>query len=389
MGWSYTDLTAATTAPLIATVNFAAYPFNGGLTQHVIYIGIDSHIHELSWSSAGWRHDDLSLASGAPSPAPSTLGTLCPLASYAFESHGILHVFYLGADGHIHELWRDSGGWQDNDLTVAIGSHLLEVGPFPSQITFAGYSFEAQSTQHVFFCVQGGQALNNHIIELRWADQAWSVIDATAQASGPSAGGRLTGHAFPAQGTVHVFYSVNDDSAVHELWLDGGGWHDHAINSTSGLTPQVSYIDAAEGTQHVLCSGGATDSLFELWWDSDGWHTQNLSSETGAPLPVSAPAGYMFDGQGTQHAAYYQNPASSGDGHIYQLWRDSGGWRYDDLTAATGAPLANGAVFVSPQGYVFAGQGTQHVIYLAENNHLIELYWAPIFFLRPFESRPH
>ena len=41
MGWSYTDLTAATTAPLIATVNFAAYPFNGGLTQHVIYIGID------------------------------------------------------------------------------------------------------------------------------------------------------------------------------------------------------------------------------------------------------------------------------------------------------------------------------------------------------------
>ena len=207
-------------------------------------------------------------------------------------------------------------------------------------------------------------------------------IDATAQASGPSAGGRLTGHAFPAQGTVHVFYSVNDDSAVHELWLDGGGWHDHAINSTSGLTPQVSYIDAAEGTQHVLCSGGATTPSSNVVGQRRVAHAKPEQRD-GSAASGHAPAGYMFDGQGTQHAAYYQDPASSGDGHIYQLWRDSGGWRYDDLTAATGAPLANGAVFVSPQGYVFAGQGTQHVIYLAENNHLIELYSAAYFFPSP------
>jgi hypothetical protein len=367
---------------MIVTVNFAAYAFNGGLSQHVIFVGIDAHIHELSWSSAGWRHNDLNLASGAPLAAQNTLGTLCPLASYAFETQGTLHVFYLAADGHIHELWRDSGGWHNNDLTVAVGSPLLEIG-FPTQITFVGYPFEAQSTQHVFFCVQNGLSQSNHVIELRWADQAWSVVDATAQASGPIAGGRLTGHAFPAQGTLHVFYT---NGTVHELWWDSEGWHDHAINPTSGLTPQSSYVDAAEGTQHVLCWTNAVeglDALFELWWGSDGWHLQNLSTETGAPGPINPPAGYMFDAQGTQHAAYYQNPSLSGNGHVYQLWRDSAGWHYDDLTAATGAPVAVNGISVFPQGYVFAAQSTQHIVYLAENNHLIELYWAPETFPSP------
>jgi len=73
---------------------------------------------------------------------------------------------------------------------------------------------------------------------------------------------------------------------------------------------------------------------------------------------------------------------TTGDGHIHELWWDNNGWRHNDLTAATGAPLANGfgqplGEYDYPMGYGFVAQGTQHVIYRATDSHIIELYWTP------------
>ena len=48
------------------------------------------------------------------------------------------------------------------------------------------------------------------------------------------------------------------------------------------------------------------------------------------------------------------------------------GWHYDDLTAATGAHLAAG----DPWGYMFDAQGTQHVVYRGDDNHIHELWWG-------------
>src|SRR5262245_31423295 len=104
-----------------------------------------------------------------------------------------------------------------------------------------------------------------------------------------------------------------------------------------------------------------------------GWHYNDLTAATGAPLANLRPIGFVFDAQSTQHVIY---PGT--ELHIHELWWDSNGWHHNDLTAATGAPLA----IEVPWGYVFAAQGTQHVVYLGlgaggqgTDGHVHELWW--------------
>jgi hypothetical protein len=148
-GWHHNDLTAATGSPL-ARVNHDAtgYVFASQGTQHVNYVGLDDHVHELWWDINGWHHNDLTAATGSPNSAVQPYG-------YVFA--GTLHVNYLGVDHHVHELWWDSGGWHHNDLTNAVGAPATTFGE-PR-----GYGFESQGTQHVIYKDDAG-----HVIELFW-----------------------------------------------------------------------------------------------------------------------------------------------------------------------------------------------------------------------------
>ena len=91
-------------------------------------------------------------------------------AGYMFDAQGTKHVVYRGGDGHIRELWWDADqGWHVNDLTAATGAAGAAGDP-------AGYMFDAQGTQHVFYRSRDG-----HIRELWWnADQGWHATDLTA-----------------------------------------------------------------------------------------------------------------------------------------------------------------------------------------------------------------
>jgi hypothetical protein len=127
-------------------------------------------------------------------------------------------------------------------------------------------------------------------------------------------------------------------------------------------------------------SHGTDGHIVELWWDSNGWHYNehynDLTARTGAPLAVGPPTGYVFDAQGTQHVIYRAAHGQQRDRYIVELWWDSNGWHYNDLnTAAGGAPLAIGRTVGQPTGYVFDAQGTQHVVYLGLDGHIVELWW--------------
>jgi hypothetical protein len=384
MGWHYNDLTAATGAPS-AFVRPMGYTFDAQSTQHVIYAGPDWHIHELWWDSNGWHHNDLTAAASAPLAFEAPWG-------YVFAAQGTQHVVYLGLgaggqgiDGHIHELWWDSNGWHHNDLTAAAGAPLAAVPPI-------GYAFETQRTQHVFY-VNDSEDPDVHVHELWWDSNGWHHNDLTVAADAPnSLGNNLTGHVFFAQGTQHVFYEPSfgggTNDHINELWWDSNGWHNNDLTvaagaPTWGLGDLRTYVFAAQGTQHVLYQAtgevgqGSDGHIHELWWDSGGWHHNDLTVAAGAPL-ASQPTGYMFDAQGTQHVVFQGLGADpyTTDGHVHELWWDSQGWHHNDLTAATGAPLAE----TYPMGYGFVAQGTQHVVYQATQAtdfHVIELYWTP------------
>ena len=91
-------------------------------SQHVFFIGTDNHVHELDIAGAGWDDHDLTTLAGAVAPTPTTALTGYPL------SNNSKHVFFIGTDNHVHELFIAGAGWADNDLDGAhvAGSHCAQ-----------------------------------------------------------------------------------------------------------------------------------------------------------------------------------------------------------------------------------------------------------------------
>ena len=177
---------------------------------------------------------------------------------------------------------------------------------------------------------------------------------------------------FAAQGTQHVVYR-GVDGHVHELWWDAAnGWSGGDLTAVTGAPEggdPAGYVFEAQGTQHVVYRG-VDGHVHELWWDAtNGWSVGDLTAVTGATPALGDPFGYMFAGQGTQHVVY-----RGVDGHVYEHWWDAtNGWSVGDLTAVSGADPGAG----HPRGFVFESAGTQHVVYLGGGGHVHELRWGP------------
>ena len=119
--------------------------------------GVDGHVHELWWSTAGWHHNDLTAAASAPTLAAQGSSPAC----YAFESilfqpTATQHVVYAGTDSLLHELWWSAGAWHVNDIAARVGA--------PPVVGDADAFVEVDDgTQNVFYLSDAHQ-----IIELRW-----------------------------------------------------------------------------------------------------------------------------------------------------------------------------------------------------------------------------
>jgi Abnormal spindle-like microcephaly-assoc'd, ASPM-SPD-2-Hydin/Fungal fucose-specific lectin len=112
--WADNDLTAlagAGAVPPIHTSALTGYPLSND-SQHVFFIGTDSHVHELDIAGAGWNEHDLTTLAGAVAPTPSS-----GLTGYRLGDNS-KHVFFIGTDNHVHELFIAGAGWLDNDLTA-------------------------------------------------------------------------------------------------------------------------------------------------------------------------------------------------------------------------------------------------------------------------------
>jgi len=359
--WHHKDLTAAAGAPPLST--FANQPygylFPAHGTQHVIYEGDDGHVHELWQNTQGWHHDDLIAAARAPQANGNATG-------YVFVAEDTQHVVYVGRDCHVHELLGDTDGWHHNDLTTLSGDTANALAnPRPH-----GYMTAAKGIQHVVW-----RGSDEHIHELWHDSNGWHQRDLSAATSAPAATGDPHAYTFVARGSQHIVYRA-DDKRIHELRYDSSGWQhtdlSAATSAPAALGDPCGYEFANQRTRHVLYAG--TDQhIHELWWDATfGWHHSDLSAATGAPATAGnspKPNGYVFVAEGTQHVVY-----RGSDQHIHELRWDTHGWRHTDLTAATGAPES--ADLCDPHGYTFPAKGTQHVVYLGSDGHIHELWWG-------------
>jgi hypothetical protein len=156
-GWHHLDLTVTTGAPLSAVSVPAAYSSNVDLTQDVIYLGQDQHLHHLQWRADVWRNaGDLTALTNAPAASP-----VGPLSAYCFDTDGTQHVLYRGTDDHLHALHYSSGSWMHKDFTTASGTP--SITGFP-----VGFASNSLNSQHIFAIAQNGDVWEHYSVGPDW-----------------------------------------------------------------------------------------------------------------------------------------------------------------------------------------------------------------------------
>lgn len=169
-GWTDTDLASLTGAlPAAVPTGLAAFVNSNG--RHVYYVNSSAHVCELYWNSNnGWSKGDLTANHGnVPVASPYSLTAF-------YDSVGE-HVFYVGANQHLYQLyWSPNGGWSNADLTANRGGPLVAIG---SKLT----SFADPLGEHVFY-----MDTNQHVNQFYWnSANGWSNTDLTARTGAPQA----------------------------------------------------------------------------------------------------------------------------------------------------------------------------------------------------------
>jgi hypothetical protein len=196
--WSHRDLTAASRSPE-AFGDPACYTWDADQTHHVVYRGTDYHLHELVFKGRGWDHNDLTAATGVP----ATFLDFGDPACYAWDADQTRHVVYRGDDAHLHQLVFREGRWSHHDLTAA------SEGPQASNNPVS-YTSDVDQTQRVVYTSPDG-----HLHELVFNGRGWNDNDLTAASGGLGGGGRPACYAWDVNRTLHVVY--NDGGIIREL----------------------------------------------------------------------------------------------------------------------------------------------------------------------------
>lgn len=188
-------------------------------SPEVYYVGVDQHIHQLSYNtSTGWHNYDL--YSFAPHPAAASGG----LTALVDSVTGALEAYYVGTDQHVHQLqWGGSSGWHTFDVSAYLGATPAVIG----QGTLTSMVDTLSNSLKIYYV-----GTDQHVHEISWnASSGYHTADITATAGSFNilSGGAITSMPDTLASAVDVFY-VATDHRVHELqWKPSTGWHDSNI----------------------------------------------------------------------------------------------------------------------------------------------------------------
>jgi hypothetical protein len=274
--WQHTDVSELTGAPPAIRVT-ASYTWAEGHAKHLLFLGDDHHIHELTAEmEKPWRHVDLTAITNTPLPGSYFM------VGYAFSAGRSKQVAYVGPDGHIHELFLEAGGvWQHLDLTSWTGA--------PRAVDLmVGYEWPEGRCKQVAFVGE-----DHHLHELYMVvDQSWQHADLHSITNAPLATDILAGYAWPNGHAKQVAY-VGQDGGVYECSVAmGQAWQwanltDLAQASLTPITSITGYAWSAGGSKQVAYIGD-DGALRELWMPRTGnWTYTDLHQ-----MVMAVPAGF-------------------------------------------------------------------------------------------------
>ena len=368
--WVDNDLTVLASAGPATSGMLDGYPQGDG-SQHVNFIDENGHVHELYRSpvpAAQWVDNDLTaLAHGAQAVGSA-------LAGYSQDDRS-QHVNFIDVNGHVHELYRSpdpAAQWVDNDLTqFAHGTPAVINGPLD------GYA-QGDRSQHVNFIDGSGHVHELY----RSPDPAaqWVDNDLTQFAHGTPASTKGGFSISPidayAQGdrSQHVNF-IDGNGHVHELYRSpdpAAQSVDNDLTAYAAGAQAEGGLDAyAQGdrSQHVnfIDGNGHVRELYRSPDPAAQWVDNDLTEFAGAARAYITTLDGYSQNDGSQHVNFIDE--NRGVHELYRSPDPAAQWVDNDLTAIAGAPQAEGSLHAYSQE-----DGSQHVNFIDIKGDVHELY---------------
>jgi hypothetical protein len=332
--WIDQDLTCDTQGqPPLAAPGGGMSSFWDSYGEHVYYVANDQHVHrQLLYNVQSSIDTDLTSSTGGPSAPPGS-GVSSGIGALNFPGSDAEHVYYVANDQHIHRLWYNRQTWFDQDLTGSAQGQPPLATP-SSGISSFGDSYG----EHVYYV-----ANDQHVHQLWRNTQIWTDQDLTSSTGGPSAPpgsevssgiGVLT---FLGITYAENVYYVANDQHIHRLWYNTQSWADQDL--TKSTTPVGPSAPPGSGISSFTDKYGehvyyvASDQhVHQLWGNIQTWIDTDLTQSTNGP---SAPPGSRTSSFGDSYGEHVYYVAT--DQHVHQLWYNLQTWIDQDLTrSATG-----------------------------------------------------
>ena len=273
--WQHSNLSALAGAPPAIQIT-AGYSWTAGNAKQIVYVGDDSHLHELSMvAGQNWRHVDLNVLTNAPLPGSHSM------VGYEWTDRCSKQLIYVARDGHVHELFCRAGSiWEHMDLTELVHA--------PRAVdVMVGYEWRDARSQQIAIVSEDG-----HIHELYMVPgQSWQHVDLTTITSAPAATNILTGYAWDQGHSKQIAY-VGLDGHIHELYVESGqNWRhvDLTAISHAPITPITSLVGYgwSAGNSKQVTYVDNEGNVCELWMPyHNNWQATNLSSLVRSAVPV-------------------------------------------------------------------------------------------------------
>lgn len=244
--------------------------------------------------------------------------------SASIFDHTQLHVAYVTTDGSILDDYYDrQAGWMRQDITARIKGTPAAARELTTIVT--------KDQWHAIY-----RTADNGLSHLYYREnEGWFHDDLTGLAKARATIGAASLVVTPGQ--LHAFYR-DDRNHVSHVYFRKGEWVWEDMQTVvPGNLPDAAEDPAAIHAYeqlHVAYRAG-DGQLGHFYHDNKkGWVRQDMMTpENRAPRAKGVP---VFLAYHNRLECFYRDSAD----HIARLYFAKGGWRYEDLTVASGCPVA-------------------------------------------------
>lgn len=238
-----------------------------GNQLHITYWRDDDHLVRVWWDGA-WHVTDMTQESRGPGISGNP-------ATYVFGG-GVHSVSRAGAEGHLFDLWSDSGGGKQQDITHD------STPPRGNPATPA-----ATYTPAVYYWAENSSTAVPRIVFRAVRGKIWEIARDTLQARNLSdeAGGAPTAAGSPAtfvvNGEAHVVYR-GIDGHIYDITRANAPWRflDTGCPHAAAADPSVLVVSRGAQQPGVACVTyrGADGGIYRLILDVGGWTCESIQA---------------------------------------------------------------------------------------------------------------